>query len=95
MKVDVFNMQGEKIKRVELPAEIFEAPVNVVGEDLPGDVTGAVTDLKTPRHSMVLGLLRYGVKQGNPQRSILPDLDRGLNLVIKRSWRAIMEGMKF
>ena len=29
MKVDVFNMQGEKIKRVELPAEIFEAPVNV------------------------------------------------------------------
>jgi len=29
MKVDVFNMQGEKIKKVELPAEIFEAPVNV------------------------------------------------------------------
>jgi large subunit ribosomal protein L4 len=29
MKVDVFNMKGEKIKKVELPAEIFEAPVNV------------------------------------------------------------------
>ena len=29
MKVDVFNMQGEKIKKVDLPAEIFEAPVNV------------------------------------------------------------------
>jgi large subunit ribosomal protein L4 len=29
MKVDVFNMQGEKIKEVNLPAEIFEAPVNV------------------------------------------------------------------
>ena len=29
MKVDVFNMQGEKIKKVELPAEIFEAPINV------------------------------------------------------------------
>ncbi len=29
MKVNVFNMKGEKIKSVELPAEIFEAPVNV------------------------------------------------------------------
>ncbi len=29
MKVDVFNMQGEKFKTVELPAEIFEAPINV------------------------------------------------------------------
>ncbi|MFH2103792.1 MAG: 50S ribosomal protein L4 [Chloroflexota bacterium] len=29
MKVDVFNMQGEKVKSMELPADIFEAPVNV------------------------------------------------------------------
>jgi len=29
MEVDVFNMQGEKVETVELPAEIFEAPVNV------------------------------------------------------------------
>ena len=29
MKVDVFNMQGKKIKSVELPAAIFEAPINV------------------------------------------------------------------
>ncbi len=29
MKVDVFNMQGEKVKTVELPAEIFEAKVNI------------------------------------------------------------------
>jgi large subunit ribosomal protein L4 len=29
MEVDVFNMQGEKISKVDLPAEIFEAPVNV------------------------------------------------------------------
>ncbi len=29
MKVDVFNMKGEKVKTVELPAEIFEAQVNV------------------------------------------------------------------
>lgn len=29
MKVDVLNMQGEKIKQVELPAAIFEAPINV------------------------------------------------------------------
>ena len=28
MKADVFNMKGEKIKSVELPAEIFEVPVN-------------------------------------------------------------------
>jgi cell division protein FtsA len=74
---------------------VFEAPVNLVGENLPGDITGAVTDLKTPRHNMVIGLLRYGLKQGNPQRSILPDLDRGLNQAIKRSWRAIVEGIKF
>jgi large subunit ribosomal protein L4 len=27
MKVDVFNMQGEKVKTAELPPEIFEAPI--------------------------------------------------------------------
>ena len=29
MKVDVFDMDGKKVKQVELPAEIFEAPINV------------------------------------------------------------------
>ena len=29
MKVDVFNMEGEKIEQVELPADIFEAPINM------------------------------------------------------------------
>jgi large subunit ribosomal protein L4 len=29
MKVDVFNMKGDKVKTVELPAEIFETQVNV------------------------------------------------------------------
>ena len=29
MEVDVFNMEGEKVKTVELPPEIFEAPVNL------------------------------------------------------------------
>jgi large subunit ribosomal protein L4 len=29
MEVDVYNMQGEKVRTVELPAIIFEAPVNV------------------------------------------------------------------
>jgi large subunit ribosomal protein L4 len=28
MKADVFNMKGDKVKTVELPAEIFEAKVN-------------------------------------------------------------------
>lgn len=28
MEVDVFNMEGQKVRTVELPAEIFEAPVN-------------------------------------------------------------------
>jgi large subunit ribosomal protein L4 len=29
MKVDVFNMEGKKVKQVELPAAIFEAPISV------------------------------------------------------------------
>jgi large subunit ribosomal protein L4 len=29
MKVDVLNMEGKKVKQVELPAAIFEAPINV------------------------------------------------------------------
>ena len=29
MKVDVFNMEGEKVQQVELPAAIFEAPINL------------------------------------------------------------------
>ena len=29
MKADVFNMEGKKVKQVELPAAIFEAKVNI------------------------------------------------------------------
>jgi large subunit ribosomal protein L4 len=29
MEVDVLNMEGEKVRTVELPAQIFEAPINV------------------------------------------------------------------
>jgi large subunit ribosomal protein L4 len=29
MKADVFNMQGEKVRTIELPADIFEAPIYV------------------------------------------------------------------
>ena len=29
MKADVFNMEGQKVKQVELPAAIFEAKVNI------------------------------------------------------------------
>jgi len=29
MKVDVFNMDGQKVNQVELPAAIFEAPINM------------------------------------------------------------------
>jgi large subunit ribosomal protein L4 len=29
MKADVLNMKGEKVSTVELPSEIFEAPVNI------------------------------------------------------------------
>ena len=29
MKVDVFNMEGQKVDQVELPAAIFEAPINL------------------------------------------------------------------
>jgi len=29
MKVDVFDMKGKKLKQVDLPATVFEAPINV------------------------------------------------------------------
>ena len=29
MLVDVFNMEGQKVNQVELPAAIFEAPIYV------------------------------------------------------------------
>ena len=29
MKVDVFSMEGKKLREVELPAAIFEAPINI------------------------------------------------------------------
>jgi len=29
MKVDVVNVEGKKLREVELPAEVFEAPINV------------------------------------------------------------------
>jgi len=75
---------------------VFETPVQVAGSALPGDITGAITDLKTPRHSMILGLLRYGVTTGRaPERSLVTDLDRGLADFLRRTRRAIFEGIKF
>jgi len=29
MKVDVFDMKGKKLKQVDLPANVFEAPINI------------------------------------------------------------------
>lgn len=29
MKVDVFDMKGKKVKQVDLPAAVFEAPINI------------------------------------------------------------------
>lgn len=29
MEVDVFNMEGQKVRTVELPSRVFEAPINV------------------------------------------------------------------
>jgi large subunit ribosomal protein L4 len=29
MEVDVYNMEGEKVRTIELPSQIFEAPINV------------------------------------------------------------------
>src|SRR5512136_3478518 len=29
MEVDVLNMEGQKVRTVELPAHIFEAPINI------------------------------------------------------------------
>ena len=29
MKVDVMNIEGKKLRKIELPAEVFEAPINV------------------------------------------------------------------
>ncbi len=29
MEVDVLNMEGQKVRTVELPAEVFEAPINI------------------------------------------------------------------
>jgi large subunit ribosomal protein L4 len=29
MEVDVFNMEGQKVRTVDLPASIFEAPINI------------------------------------------------------------------
>ena len=29
MKVDVFNLEGKKLREVELPSAVFEAPINV------------------------------------------------------------------
>lgn len=29
MEIDVFNMEGQKVRTVELPARIFEAPINI------------------------------------------------------------------
>jgi hypothetical protein len=57
MEVDVLNMEGQKVSTVELPARIFEAPINV--------------DLMHQAYVRQMANARLGTHiKPNPQRSL-------------------------
>ena len=68
MEVDVFNMEGQKVSTVELPSNIFEAPIKV---DLMHQATGespilllddVMSELDATRRARVMSMVD-GVEQ--------------------------------
>lgn len=70
----------------EIVKSVFKMPLRIMGTDLPGHFGGAVTSLASPRYSMILGLLEYGVKRSR-KGSIISKLDRNVNMFLRSAWK--------
>lgn len=78
---------GSKLSATkEIVSDTFKMPVRITGTDLPGHFGGAVTALSSPRYSMVLGLLEYGVKRSR-KGSLISKLDRNVNMFLRSAWK--------
>ena len=99
MKVDVFDMAGKKVKQVELPASIFEAPINVdlMHQAYVRQMANArLGTHKTKTRSEVAG---GGRKPGREQRGLLLSAARAqlFNRVLQArvenaSWNRTLDG---
>lgn len=70
----------------ELIASTFNMPVRTIGTILPENFGGAITELRSPRYSMILGLLEYGIKRSS-KGSIITKLDRNVNMALRSLWK--------
>lgn len=76
---------------------IFEAPVRT---GYPIELSGAVTDLKSPRYSMIVGLLKHGerdrqTREAVDKSEIIKSLDRRILSFWKKTKRYLKEAIKF
>lgn len=77
----------------DIVKSVFKMPLRIVGSDLPSHFGGAVTDLSSPRYSMILGLLEYGVKRSN-KGSLISKLDRNVNMFLRSGWKNIIRAIR-
>lgn len=78
----------------ELVASTFNMPVRVTGTILPENFGGAVTELRSPRYSMILGLLEYGIKRSS-RGSLITKLDRNVNMALRSAWKNTLKALRF
>jgi cell division protein FtsA len=84
----------------EIAGSVFEAPVRIGN---PLELSGSVTNLKSPRYGMVFGLLKHGdrdrqIRKSGPEGSsgaIIKNIDRRLISASRNTMRWLKSAIKF
>lgn len=91
----VFTGGGALIPVAEdILKDVFQLPVRVVDQTLPSGFGGAVSELESPRYSMLLGLLQFAVLSSE-KGSLITKIDRSLNSFIKSFFKKTFKVFKF
>ena len=91
----VFTGGGALIPVAEdILKEVFKRPVRVVKNSVPSNFSGAISGLESPRYTVLLGLLQFGVMSSS-SGSLINKLDRNLNTFIKSFFQKTWKALKF
>jgi cell division protein FtsA len=77
----------------EIVSSIFSIPVRISRGDLPDHFGGTVTELRSPRYSMILGLLEFGIQRSS-KGSLIAKLDRNVNMGLRSAWKKTVRAFR-
>ena len=85
---------GSELEAIkDVVSSIFSIPIRIAGDELPDNFGGAVTELRSPRYSMILGLLEYGVQRSS-KGSLISKLDRNVNMALRSGWKRVIDAFR-